>query len=91
MDEQMVLVKLQNVCPPDALRPHYQEGYLIGRLPFFAKKFRGDDLAQRLLCKFRLDNQDGSFWDESFRPIPDDVLFPMPDPFEERLRRDCAL
>ena len=32
-DEQLELMRLSALCPPSALRPHLQEGYLVGRFP----------------------------------------------------------
>jgi hypothetical protein len=81
VDQEMVLVKLQNVCPPNALRPHYQEGYLVGRLPFTQAKEAGDNLARRLIGKYFLDNSDGKFWNKNFQAIPEEALFPQKDPF----------
>ncbi len=85
VDQEMVLVKLQNVCPPHALRPHYQEGYLVGKLPFNQTKEAGDNLVRRLIGKYYLDNSDGKFWDRKFPAIPEDVLFPERDPFGDDL------
>ena len=31
-DERIALVRLLNVCPKEALRPHFQEGFLAGRM-----------------------------------------------------------
>ncbi len=87
IDQDMVLVKLQNVCPPNALRPHYQEGYLAGNFPFGSNLRAGDNLARRLIGKYKLVNFDESFWDEEFRPIPKEILFPEYDPFEEKLNK----
>lgn len=86
VDQEITLIKLQNVCPPTALRPHYQEGYLAGKLPIIlSKKEAGDNLARRLLGKYQLDNADGGFWDKGFEPIPYEALFPKKDPFNEQL------
>ncbi len=87
LDLDMVLIKLQNVCPTDAHRPRYQEGFLVGRLPFEPYKAAGDNLAKRLLCKFRLNNSNNNFWDEHFLPIPDDLLFPPQDEYKEKLAK----
>jgi len=85
VDDDIVLVKLQNVCPPSALRPHYQEGYLLGRLSLTCSKERGDNAAYRLIAKYHLKNEDGSFWDDDFRPIPPTALYPADDPFEQKM------
>ncbi len=85
IDEDIVLVKLQNVCPPEALRPHYQEGYLLGRLSPAVTKDRGDNAAYRLVGKYLLQNADGAFWDEDFKPIPKTALLPPDDQFLDEL------
>ncbi|MDB4951586.1 MAG: hypothetical protein JWM27_4235 [Gemmatimonadetes bacterium] len=85
VDEQMVIVRLQSVCPPEALRPHFQEGFLIGRWPRSTRKLKGDNAAYRMIDKFRLDNSDGTFWDDGFNPIPESVIYPSNDPFARSL------
>jgi hypothetical protein len=84
-DLAIVLVKLQNICPVKALRPRYQEGYLVGKYPFHSKKTEYDNLARRLVAKFKLDNSNGKFWDKDFLPMPKDVLYPVDDPIESQL------
>jgi len=90
VDDQMTLVKLQNMCPPEALRPHFQEGWLVARLPWSRRRETRDNLANRLIGKYLLDNGDGGFWDDHFEPIPSDALFPSRDEFGERLRTLAA-
>ena len=85
IDQEMVLVKLQNVCPPNSLRPHYQEGYLAGNFPFKEVRQSGDNLARRLIGKYYLDNSDNHFWDKGFSRIPEEALFPKNDPFQKEL------
>jgi hypothetical protein len=70
---------LQNSCPANALRPRYQEGFLVGRYPFTPYKAIGYNQAIRLLAKFYLDNSDGHFWDSLFNPLSEDLLFPVND------------
>lgn len=86
VDDDIVLVKLQNVCPPEALRPHYQEGYLVGRLTTMDRlKHTGDNASYRMLAKYKLVN-DGSFWGDGFQPIPQEALLPEKDSFGGVLR-----
>ena len=72
-------IRLLSVCPPDALRPHYQEGHLIGDYPTlgYDEKMEIDlhevDFNRRLVCKFRL--KPGG----NFQLIPDEFLFPSSD------------
>lgn len=87
IDQDMVLVKLQNVCPPDAKRPHYQEGYLVGNFPFMKSRRSGDNLARRLIGKYQIDNLDGGFWDSNFERVHKKVLYPDIDPFLNRLNK----
>jgi hypothetical protein len=79
IDNHIVLVKLQNSCPSNALRPRYQEGFLVGRFPFSPYKAIGDNLATRMLAKFKLDNSNGQFWDNLFMPLSEEILFPVKD------------
>ncbi len=86
-DMKIVLIKLQNVVPVHALRPRYQEGFLIGKYPIVPTKNNGDDLANRMVAKFRIDNSDGKFWDKYFQPLPDEVLYPSNDTLEIELKQ----
>jgi hypothetical protein len=69
-------IRLLSVCPPAALRPHYQEGHLIGEYPTLSYTERANidlpevDFSRRLVCKFRL--RPGG----NFQTIPDKFLFP---------------
>lgn len=75
------VVRLLSILPPAALRPHFQEGYLVGEYPTldFATKMlfrrRELDFGQRLICKFRLGDR-ARFWRDGFKLIPKDALFP---------------
>lgn len=85
-DFEIILLKLQNVVSFDALRPRYQEGYLVGKFPFTNRKDIGDNLANRLIAKFELDNSSNNFWDQYFLPMPEEVLFPLDDIVEQNLK-----
>ncbi|TCD17461.1 FRG domain-containing protein [Pedobacter psychrodurus] len=84
-DLGIVLIKLQNVLQTDSLRPRYQEGFLVGKYPIVPTKTQGDDLANRMVAKFKLDNTDGKFWDKHFPPMPEEVLYPKNDSIELEL------
>ena len=90
VDEQMVLIRLQSICPPEALRPHFQEGYMIGRWPLSLRRLKGDNAAYRLVGKYRLDNTSGGFWDSGFEPIPRDAVYPPSDAFSSTVREALA-
>lgn len=85
IDDSLVLVKLQNVCPPEALRPHFQEAYLAGKLPIDSMKRAEDNFGTKLIGKYFLDNTKGDFWKDGFKQIPGDVLCPPNDTYLERL------
>ncbi len=86
IDHEILIVRLQSVCPYEALRPHFQEGILIGRYPWTDQKQMGDNAAYRMIAKFKLVNDRNRFWNRGFTPIPKDVLLPTDDPFGEKLR-----
>lgn len=76
------IVRLSSVCPPSALRPHIQEGYLLGEypdMPDFNQKRHYDaseiDFGRRLIAKFRFNPR--KFWrDASFPMIEAAALYP---------------
>lgn len=86
-DLGIVLLKLQNIVPAKALRPRFQEGFLVGKFPITPTKEIGDDLANRLVAKFLVDNSEGTFWDKYFQPLPDDVIYPTNDEVEKELSK----
>lgn len=84
-DDGMTIVKLQSVCPPQALRPHFQEGYLVGRWPRTGAKQATDNFAYWLVGKYQLDNTSADFFGGDFPPIPADALIPRDDEFRDKL------
>jgi hypothetical protein len=78
------IVRLSSVCPPSALRPHIQEGYLLGEYPQmvgFAQKelYRHYeiDFGLRLVAKFRFNPQ--TFWKaDDFPMVSKQALYPLP-------------
>lgn len=77
------VVDLSQACPPEALRPHFQSGMLIGDYPAIASRevshrrrgMVGNNFACRLLAKFHL--TDCVAWaSEGFTAMPEQVLFP---------------
>lgn len=77
------VVDLTQVCPPDALRPHFQAGLLVGDYPVVentrsshgGKSMIGNNFSCRLLSKFKLTNC-RKWIDEGFVPTRKDILFP---------------
>ncbi len=80
IDEEIVSLRLQSVCPPEASRPHFQEGYVAGTFPF-SNDSRYKDFRRRLIAKFKVGGK--KFWDDNFKPIPQDALIPQDDFLEE--------
>ncbi|UFI02146.1 FRG domain-containing protein [Roseibium aggregatum] len=78
-------IRLSSVCPPSAMRPHVQEGYLLGEYPeigtYSQKQLYGlpeIDFGRRLVAKFRFNPS--SFWTKTgqFQAIGKSALFPSP-------------
>jgi hypothetical protein len=82
------IIRLLSICPPTALRPHYQEGYLTGEYPTIGYREKLEyeleecDFGRRLICKFRLVEK-ARFWDDNFQVIPRGYLYPDVDEFLE--------
>jgi FRG domain len=76
------IIRLSSACPPDAVRPHIQEGYLLGEYPeitdFTQKshyRYYEMDFGRRLVAKFSFDPK--VFWkSKNYTPAPDAALYP---------------
>jgi hypothetical protein len=77
------LVRLSTACPPEAWRPHVQEGFLIGEYPDIDETAQREDyrhaefdFGRRVVAKFRFDSS--RFWrdDSPFPLVPHGALFP---------------
>jgi hypothetical protein len=93
------IVRLSSVCPPQALRPHLQEGYLLGEYPDMASIEQKQhypaheiDFGLRLIAKFRLNLR--TFWgDPLFPRVEKEALYPLDDALDEigkRIGREIA-
>ena len=83
-EQDLVIVRLLSICPPEALRPYFQEGYLAGTLDItdtYANKSELD-FKNRLIAKFSIPTA-ASFWGSGFTRIPKNLLFPENDRIEE--------
>lgn len=86
-DAGIQTVRLSSICPASALRPHIQEGYLLGEYPEMASidqthNYRPHeiDFGRRLVAKFRFNPS--KFWAAStyFSSTPKEALYPSIDP-----------
>src|SRR3569623_1622011 len=77
------VVRLSSVCPPEAVRPHVQEGYLLGEYPDLDRAEQKHlypayeiDFGLRLVAKFRF--EPSRFWlnSRNFPPVPRAALYP---------------
>jgi hypothetical protein len=77
------IVCLASVCPPSAVRPHIQEGYLLGEYPDVASpeqqlfySHAEMDFGRRLIAKFSFEPD--QFWDErgNFPRVTGAALYP---------------
>jgi len=79
-EHDIVNIRLLSISPPDALRPHFQEGYLAGTtdITFEYDQKTELDFRNRLIMKFKIPNNT-DFWGKEFHRIPDKLLFPKGD------------
>jgi hypothetical protein len=81
-EANLQIVRLSSACPPEAVRPHLQEGYLLGEYPEIADfeqnaryRYYEMDFGRRLVAKFRFDPT--SFWSSgNFPPASQEALYP---------------
>lgn len=82
-EHDVILIRLLSICPPDALRPYFQEGYLSGTEDI-TNEYESKtelDFKNRLIAKFEIP-EDATFWEPGFSVIPNLVLFPSNDRVE---------
>lgn len=77
------IVRLASVCPPSAMRPHIQEGYLLGEYPEMigieqkaSYKHFELDFGRRLVAKFQFNPR--TFWkkNDDFPLVAEMALYP---------------
>ena len=95
------IICLSSACPPEAVRPHMQEGFLLGEYPEVAdydedarSSYATMDFSRRLVAKFQLKLD--RFWTSaSFPPASAEAIYPKKfrDPLlviTDRIRRDLG-
>ena len=75
------IVRLASACPPAALRPHLQEGYLLGEYPDMADieqkanyQLWETDFGRRIVSKFRF--TPATFFSETFPQLSSKAIYP---------------
>jgi hypothetical protein len=79
-EHDIVNVRLLSICPPAALRPYFQEGYLAGTADV-TTEFESKtelDFRNRLVAKFAI-SRSKAFWGSGFDQIPETALLPRGD------------
>ena len=83
-EHDLINIRLLSICPPQALRPYFQEGYLVGTDDITNEYLnKGElDLNNRLIAKFEIPNTE-RFWGKDFNRIPESALYPKGDAIEK--------
>ncbi|WP_290580213.1 FRG domain-containing protein [Ketobacter sp.] len=77
-EQELLNIRLLSTCPSEALRPHFQEGFLLGNFPHKVERKQPHlDFATRLIAKIKISKE--GFWENDFHPIPDSALYPDGD------------
>lgn len=79
-EHDIVNIRLLSICPPEALRPFYQEGFLVGTEDITTDYDSKDDLDfnNRLIAKFKIKN-DSKFWEGNMTALTKEFLLPQGD------------
>ena len=79
-EHDLVLIRLLSICPPAALRPYFQEGYLAGTADITSEYDDKSELDfnRRLIAQFEIPTQT-AFWGRGLSRVGDDELFPPED------------
>lgn len=82
-EHDLVNIRLLSITPPEALRPYFQEGFLVGTDDITNEyDNKGElDLNNRLIAKFEIPNND-QFWGSDFKRIPESAMYPEGDRIE---------
>jgi hypothetical protein len=82
-EEELANVRLLSICPPQALRPYFQDGYLCGTTDILWEYQDKTELDfnLRLIAKLRIPRHT-KFWGAGFQRIPHSVLFQRGDKVE---------
>lgn len=82
-EHDLINIRLLSICPPDALRPYFQEGYLAATSDIEHEYDSKSELDfnRRLIVKFRIPNSN-NFWGKDFKIIPRSALYPKKDMFD---------
>ena len=87
-NDELINLRLLNICPPQAMRPFFQEGYLAGHFPNYrtneASRSHLYDFSQRLIAKFEIP-VGFNFWGQNFKALPLPALYPESDPMKQLL------
>jgi len=80
-EHDIINIRLLSICPPTALRPYFQEGYLVGtdEITTNYESKTELDFNNRLIAKFKIPNK-SEFWGDAFDKIPKKSLYPDNDP-----------
>lgn len=77
------IVRLSSVCPPTAVRPHIQEGYLLGEYPEMSGYDQKElyqhyeiDFGRRLVAKFCFDPEELWKLNDDFPKVEQNALYP---------------
>lgn len=83
-EQDLINIRLLSICHPTALRPYFQEGFLVCTEDITYKYETKDelDLNNRLIAKFKIPNNT-EFWGSEFKKIPKEALYPSKDQIAE--------
>ena len=86
-EHDLVVIRLLSICPPAALRPYFQEGYLAGTVDMTSDYDDKNELDfnRRLVAQFEIPAS-SAFWGAGLSRVGDDELFPR----EDSIRDLCA-
>jgi len=86
-EHDLIVVRLLSICPPAALRPYFQEGFLAGTADVTTEYEPKSELDfnRRLIAKFDIPTA-GSFWGHGLTRMPQTELYPDDDAVEALCR-----
>jgi len=89
-EEELYLVRLAGITPPQAKRPYRQEAYAAMSQDVDSKQtsqLERYDFARRVVGKFEINNSP-EFWGDVIKPLPKAFLAPKEDVFYKFMKED---
>jgi len=88
-EHDIINIRLLSICPPEALRPYFQEGFLAGTTDITTNFENKNELdfKNRLIAKFKISTLVQYFLGDEFKLLPRSAIYPYDDRVDKICKR----